>query len=65
MIRRALHLLSTDPQIREIVGRVRSHPKAMEAVLECAGNPRAFGGYLDDPELGPILGELRECILSS
>jgi len=62
-IQKARHLLTTNQKIREIVAKAQSNPKVREAVSECMGNPMAFGWYLNDPDVGPILNELRDCIL--
>ena len=62
LIERAQHLLTTNPAILEIVTRAQSNPKVREAVHECMGNPVSFGLYLDDPEVGPLLNELKESI---
>lgn len=64
IILKAQQLLTNNPGVREIVSRAQSNPSIRDAVLECAGNPAAFGGYLEDPEAGPILNELKEFILS-
>eukprot|EP00970_Alexandrium_tamarense_P015194 scaffold4795_cov185-Alexandrium_tamarense.AAC.8 len=60
-IQRAQELLA-NPQIRAIVARAQSNPKVREAVADCMGDARKFGQFLEDPEVGPILRELKECI---
>jgi hypothetical protein len=40
----------------------QSNPKVREAVEACMGNPAAFGQYLNDPDIGPILEKLRESL---
>ena len=64
MIQRAQQLLTSNPEIRAIVAKAQSNPRVREAVQECMGNPAAFAGwYLEDPVVGPVLKELKECIL--
>lgn len=60
-VRKAQHMLA-NPKIRAIVNKAQSNPKVREAVQECMGNPAAFGKYLNDEEVGPMLRELKDCI---
>ena len=63
IIQKAQQLLTSNPEIRAIVTRAQSNSKIREAVRECMDNPSSFGQYLNDAEVGPILNELRDCIL--
>lgn len=62
-IQRAQHLLANSQKVRLLVAQAQSNPKIRRAVQECIGNPAMFGRYLDDEEVGPLLKELKECIL--
>lgn len=70
---KAQELLTNDPEIPAIVTRAQSNPnvqryevdKLREAVRQCEGDPTAFGQYWNDPVVGPILKELKECISSN
>ncbi|KAL9178995.1 hypothetical protein ACHAXT_011968 [Thalassiosira profunda] len=64
-IERAQELLSSSAELRAAVARAQSDPRVRDAVQECMGNPVSFGRYLDDPSIGPILTELKECIGAS
>jgi hypothetical protein len=61
-IRRAQELLADDPKLRYMATIAQSNPKVREAVEACMGNPSAFGQYLNDPEIGPILDAMRKSI---
>ena len=61
-IRRAQQLLASDPKLRYMVSIAQSNPKVREAVEACMGDPSAFGQYLSDPDIGPILTNLRKQI---
>ena len=61
-IRRAQELLADDPKLRYMATIAQSNPKVKEAVEACMGNPSAFGQYLADPEIGPILEAMRKSI---
>jgi len=61
-IRRAQELLADDPKLRYMATIAQSNPKVREAVEACMGNPSAFGQYLNDPEIGPILEAMRKSI---
>ena len=58
----AKQLLSINPDILAIVTKAQFNPKMREAVNECMGNPSLFGLYLNDPDVGPILDELKQCL---
>jgi len=45
-----------------MVSIAQSNPKVREAVEACMGDPSAFGQYLSDPDIGPILTNLRKQI---
>jgi len=64
IIQEAQHLLSTNAGIRAIVTRAQSNPKIQEAVQECMDDPSSFGVYLNDPDVGPMLQDLKELCLS-
>eukprot|EP00804_Cyclotella_cryptica_P019604 CCRYP_014348-RA/>CCRYP_014348-RA protein AED:0.25 eAED:0.25 QI:0/-1/0/1/-1/1/1/0/1158 len=61
-MKKAYELLA-NPEVRAIATQAKSNPKVREAVQACAVDPTKFGEYLDDPEIGPILQELKKCIL--
>ena len=61
-IRKAQELLAGDPKLRYMATIAQSNPKVREAVEACMGNPSAFGQYLSDPEIGPILEAMRNSI---
>jgi hypothetical protein len=61
-MQKAKYLLATNPDLRAIVTKAHTSPKLREAVKECIGNPSAFGLYLNDSDIGPILNELKQCI---
>lgn len=61
-IHRAQELLANDPKLRYMASIAQSNPKVREAVEACMGNPAAFGQYLNDPDIGPILEKLRESL---
>jgi hypothetical protein len=62
---RARELLLTNSKIQEIVFRAQSNDKLQTAVLDCVGNPTLFGRYMNDPNVGPILKELKNCIIQN
>jgi hypothetical protein len=62
---RARELLSTNSKIQEIVIRAQSNDKLQNAVLDCVGDPALFGRYMNDPNVGPILKELKNCIIQN
>ncbi|KAL7486662.1 hypothetical protein ACHAW6_012261 [Cyclotella cf. meneghiniana] len=61
-MKRAYELLA-NPEVRAIATRAKSDSKVREAVQACAVDPTKFGEYLDDPDIGPILQELKKCIV--
>lgn len=61
-IHKAQELLANDPKLRYMASIAQSNPKVREAVEVCMGNPAAFGQYLNDPDIGPILQNLRKSI---
>ncbi len=61
-IRRAQQLLADDPKLRYMATIAQSNPRVKEAVDACMDNPSAFGQYLADPEIGPILEAMRKSI---
>ena len=61
-IRRAQQLLADDPKLRYMATIAQSNPRVKEAVDTCMDNPSAFGQYLADPEIGPILEAMRKSI---
>jgi hypothetical protein len=61
---KAKNLLASDPATRELVSKAQTNPKLREALIKCRDNPSAFGNYLNDADIGPILNELKQCILS-
>ena len=61
-IRKAQELLADDPKLRYMATIAQSNPKVREAVEACMDNPSAFGQYLNDPEIGPILEAMRKSI---
>ncbi len=61
-MQKAKFLLATNPDLRAIVTKAHTNPKLREAVKECIGNPSAFGLYLNDSDIGPILNELKQRI---
>ena len=63
IMERAQHLISTNAGIRAIVTHAKSNPKIQEAVQKCKDNPAAFGSYLNDMDIGPILNDLRELVV--
>mmetsp|Transcript_26756 Transcript_26756/g.43501 ORF Transcript_26756/g.43501 Transcript_26756/m.43501 type:complete len:98 (-) Transcript_26756:3-296(-) len=62
VIQRAQELLADDPKLRYMATIAQSNPKVKKAVEACMGNPSAFGQYLADPEIGPILEAMRKSI---
>jgi hypothetical protein len=62
---KARELLLTNPKIQEIVFRAQSNDKLQNALLDCVGNPILFGRYMNDPNVGPILKELKNCIIQN
>jgi hypothetical protein len=62
---KARELLLTNSKIQEIVYRAQSNDKLQNAVLDCKGNPALFGRYMNDPNVGPILKELKNCIIQN
>ncbi|KAL7427068.1 hypothetical protein ACHAXH_000534 [Discostella pseudostelligera] len=62
VMQKANNILTTNPDIRAIVAKAQTNPKLRQAVNECMGNPFSFGLYLNDPDIGPILNELKQCI---
>ena len=57
------YALLANPEIQAIASKAKSHPKVREAIETCAGDPAIFGSYLEDPDIGPILQELKAYIL--
>jgi hypothetical protein len=62
---KARELLLTNSKIQEIVYRAQSNDKLQNAVLDCKGDPVLFGRYMNDPNVGPILKELKNCIIQN
>ncbi|KAL7437316.1 hypothetical protein ACHAXM_005707 [Skeletonema potamos] len=62
VIRRAQEIIADDPKLRYMATIAQSNPKIREAVEACMGNPSAFGQYLNDQEIGPILEAMRKSI---
>ena len=60
-MKRAYELLA-NPQVQAVASNARSNTKVREAVQACMGDPTQFGVYLEDPNIGPILQELKDCI---
>jgi hypothetical protein len=57
------YALLANPEIQAIASKAKSNPKVREAIETCAGDPAIFGSYLEDPDIGPILQELKAYIL--
>jgi len=64
VIQTAQQLLISNQEVRAIVARAQLNPTIREAVQKCMGNPADFGQYLEDPVAGPVLSELKKCILA-
>jgi hypothetical protein len=62
---KARELLLTNSKIQEIVFRAQSNVNLQNALLDCVGNPILFGRYMNDPNVGPILKELKNCIIQN
>ena len=43
--------------------KAQKNPKVMMAVQECMSNPMAMTKYMTDPDVGPILKELKEAMM--
>ena len=61
-MKKAYELLA-NTDIQAVATKARSNPKVREAVQACLGDPKSFGGYLEDSDVGPILQELKDLIV--
>jgi hypothetical protein len=61
-MKKAYQLLA-NPAIQTLATQARTNQKVREAVTACMGDPTKFGVYLDDPDVGPMLQELKSHII--
>lgn len=51
--------LMKNPKAMAIIQKAQSNPKVMAAVTDCMSNPGNIAKYSNDPDIKPLLDELK------